>query len=233
MTLSRVRLALTALVASVLLALALPVAAAQAATLSPSDEAHFRSVWSSYAVPAATQDALIAEWNAGQVWDSLSGAQPASSSTTSTATKTTRIDRYADGSITITDWQSDNPKKPGGATTQADIGGCYTVSSSQYDITRTCTVHTNVVVSDFSYNVTYYAGQGVYSHIVSKSGLSYNCYGGTCSSPYVSITRQYQTSSQPAETVGGLVYNCYGGSCTRSYFLQFDVTGTSTSALNN
>ena len=94
-------------------------------------------------------------------------------------------------------------------------------------------MHTNVVVADFGYNVYFDSVLNGYDKITSIGALSFNCYGGTCSSAKTVIVRAKETASLAALAEGSLVFTCYGGTCSRRYWLDFFVRRDGFSATNN
>lgn len=219
------------------LAIAAPATAADAVRttvpVSASDIAHFRSVWTQYGVPITTQDALISKLRNGGIWDALTTtASPVSTTVVTSGGVREAISRFADGSIKVVG--QDTMPNPGQISPMADIYGCKIVSSGPSYINRSCTVHTNVVVADFAYGVTFRQVQNHYDNIVSRStNLTFNCYSGTCSGDYVKTIRTTETASLPASVQGGLVFTCYGGTCSRSYFLVFELRNDKYTAWNN
>lgn len=218
------------------LGVAAPAGAADSTTstvpVSASDIAHFRSVWNQYGVPRATQEALITKLRNGGVWDSLTMAAPVGTTVVTGGGIRETVSRFADGSIKVVG--QDTMPTPGEISPMADIYGCTIVSSGPSYINRSCTVHTNVVVADFAYGVTFRQVQNHYDNIVSKSAkLTFNCYTGTCSGDYVKVLRTTETASLPASVQGGLVFTCYGGTCSRSYFLVFELKNDQYTAWNN
>jgi hypothetical protein len=199
--------------------------------LSSTDLAHFREVWNRYSVPSQQQTALIAKFRSGGTWDSLTNAAPVSISTQTGGGVQETISRFPDGSIKVV--QQETMPVPGQITPMADIYGCQVLSSGPGYINRSCAVHTNVVVADFGYGVTFKQAQNNYDSIISKSALTFNCYGGTCNSPTVKILRTKETATLPASVEGGLVFNCYNGTCSRKYFLVFELRKDKYTAWNN
>lgn len=206
---------------------------ASAATLSSTDEAHFREVWSQYGVDGDIQDDLIDKFEATGEWDSLKGAPPVSTREVKSAGKVETVSTFADGSISVAGQQTSVATAPGGVHITASIDQCKTIKSSQYDYTRECRVWTNVVVATFAYNVTYYQVQGGNSKIIGKSGLTSSCNGGTCTNQKVVTLRATQSGSNAAQVQGSLTFNAYAGVASRDFWLLFSAKGSSTSASNN
>lgn len=195
---------------------------------------HFREVWDAYGVSQSVQDDLLAAYFSGIPWDSLTGTDPVSETEVVSVGEISTVRTFSDGSIEVVSQQTLNPMpSPGMVSPMADIYGCITISSSQYDNTTQCTVHTNVVVADFAYEVTFYRIQSGYGHIVSVGPISAFCYVGTCSNYFSTITRTYETATLPAKAQGGLHYICYLNTCSRDYVLEFNLKDNAYTALNN
>ncbi|WP_420367037.1 hypothetical protein [Curtobacterium sp. L1-20] len=193
-----------------------------------------RQTWDTYGVSAATQDKLLGELEAGQLWDSVSGAQPVQSSTSTAKSVQTTVDTFADGSIKVTQLQKPAPvtTTPGGVHINASIGGCKTLSSSHYDATIQCTVSTNVVLASAAYLVTYHQVQGGNSSITNHSTITTECFAGSCTDKRVVVGRKTQSGSNSAYITGFWTWD--GGSKgSKDFWLEFDVKGSSTKASNN
>lgn len=151
--------AITALFAAGALSLAtVPAASASSAqeaetgdlvnAMSSSEETELRSFFNSYGVDEPTQSELIESFEEGEPWDSLSGEEPVDVSTITENSVTTKIETFADGSITVssTDTPSaaDETSDPGEPSmAPRSVSNCQLVSSSNYHANYT-NCHANV-----------------------------------------------------------------------------------------
>lgn len=117
-------------------------------TMTSSEETELRSFFNSYGVDESTQGDLIDSFEEGEPWDSLSGENPIDVSTVTENSVTTKIETFADGSITVS--STDTPGEANDTTDAEELGiaprsvsNCQLVSSSNYHANYT-NCHANV-----------------------------------------------------------------------------------------
>lgn len=217
-------------------AFSLPLTAVAQTSLSfaapvDSAEAHFTSVWNAYGVPSSTQASLLHDWEATHSWDSLEGGAPVSTRAVDTRDGASRVSTFADGSITVESLEDSEAST--GPDSRADLRNCRDTGASAYAFTRTCVVHTNVVVADFQFTVQFYAVKGGNTTINSVSHLTDSCYGGSCSNQSARIVKKVQSGTTAAKAQGSLEYNVFGGVGSQTFDLNFSVKNGTTSVSNN
>ena len=203
--------------------------------VSPTDQAKLHAYWNKYGLSAATQNALLAKIESGQVLDSNNGSSPVGQSTTTSGDTTTTIDTFADGSIAVIGVGPVAPTTTGGV--HADSVGsasCHVTSSSGPTTYYACAVSGSTSTVSLAYNgYYYYNGVSDASAITSVASLQYTCFLGTCSGAYLHVTRTYDQPSLSALAEGGVVWNGYGGVGTYNEWLRFFVHNGAASAQYN
>lgn len=164
---------LRALLAAAIVTTALiaPLPSAHADTST--DLAAMTATWTQYGVPAKTQRALIAKYQAGKLWDSMTSAAPVKSKKTVSGTDQVVVNTFADGSITIITVSSapDPSSGTGGVTPQASISSCsYSGGSYWYSYTG-CKTEANWVIYGLSFRFSY-SGSYSTSSITNYYGAS-------------------------------------------------------------
>lgn len=172
---------------------------ATAPPLTSGEEQSVRAFLTQYAVPAATQDALIAEIQAGGAWDSMDpAAVPTARRTTSAGGTLQTVATFADGSVLVTDAPAPKPTRPGGIAPM-NFGQCVVVSSSSYHVTyENCFVSANNGVSRASFRAGYSKFSGAPAKIDYVEAGQVECYVCNISGVNLRITRTQATSTRPA-----------------------------------
>jgi len=201
--------------------------------ISPTDRAAMRATWDTYGVPAATQNRLLAALERGHLWDSLDGSTPTSTQTRAVPNGEETIERFADGSISVTTAAVPAPTGTGMVTPLASFGNCSTLASSQYSYTKRCNVSTNVVVATAAYSVTYTVVSGSNTTIDTYSGIATACLGGTCSNNHMVLDRKTQSGSTPASLTGWFRWTHATNIASRDFWLNFQVVGAVVTVSNN
>lgn len=203
--------------------------------VSPADQAKLHAYWDRYGISAKTQRTLLAKIESGQVLDSDNGSSPVSESTTTSGDTTTTIDTFADGSIAVIGVGPVAPAATGGVHTDSvGSASCHVTSYSGPTTYYACAVSGSTSTLSLAYNGYYwYNGVSGTSAITSVASLQYSCILGTCSSPYLHVTRTYDQPSLSALAEGGATWNGYGGIGTYNEWLRFFVHNGAASAQYN
>jgi len=172
-----------------LLALAAPSTASGATpnTLSSADQVTIEQGLSDAGVSAVDIATLMQKLANGQVWDSLTGAAPVSTKTSTSGDIVTTIQRYADGSVAVL--ETENPaqktfsgiKAVGPQPMATGTTGCVQSTSTQYQTTWVnCFSKVDLVLISmgFQYNKTLYPA-GATGKITSYSNPDFYVAGGT------------------------------------------------------
>lgn len=160
--------------------------------------AELEAALSELGVSPSSSESLVAKWEAGIAWESLTqGAEPVTSATTYAAGTATTREVFADGSVTVTVVDLPAEPAPGGVGPRA-LTGCVYASGNSYQANYVgCKVHRNsgVVNAYFLSDYTKFNGSA-------RINATYDRYvkiiGGSASDISHSVTRKNSTSTQPA-----------------------------------
>lgn len=172
------------------------VSSSAVAPLDESTQAQFRSEFERYGVPLEKQEELIANHEAGKLWDSNSGATAV---TTESNAAGETIQRFADGSIAVT--SVEQPAATQGEVTPMAVSRCRAVpGSGGYQKRVDCLVNKNTVQTNQSFEADYQVKSGAAGRILAVRNPVYWCYFPGCkmSSPDLRITRSTSSGSTPA-----------------------------------
>lgn len=190
-------------VAALMIPLSLPAAAA---TTTPRDDwAAVREFMTEYDVPADVQDTLIADFEAGERWDSLSSdSVPVATESARDDRAETVVNRYADGSVAVLETslpesrgEAELRKRSGDIGTQA-ISQCSSryVNAYQTDYVN-CWVDGNMGVTRMHFRFDYSRFNGATRmNRAYNPGYFYSV--GEPGTPNVRVTRTNSTSTLPS-----------------------------------
>lgn len=169
--------------------------------LAPSAEAHIRSELTRYGVTGSVQDDLVEKAREGILWDNMSGVAPIETSTSQSGAMQETVERYPDGSISVTSLEVPS-EAPAGQIGTMKVSQCKLTSSSSHHATWTdCLVSRNDVVARAGFRIGYtkYNGTTQAPQISGNpSGWAITYYMGTPNSVTLPRVIQRTASSTPA-----------------------------------
>jgi len=202
---------------------AAPSAQPKAIDLSAEAEAQLTDIWTQYGVASDVQQRLIEKFEAGYGLDSMSSAEPVSSTTTTSGLSIDTVNTYADGSISAFSVERPATVAKGGASTNA-VGGCSGGGTGN--------IYTNCSVTGTFGGVSlgFYAGYTLSSSGNARintwgSGTSSSIPGINVTAPAFEVIRQVQSGTTAAQvnlTTQWSYVSVGGGGTTR---LEFRVKG--------
>jgi len=177
--------------AAMLLALAAPSSASLATSnsIQGDDQVTIEQGLSNAGVSATDIATLMEKLANGEVWDSLTSADPVSSETSRSGDIVKTIQRYADGSVAVLETENPTPNTSGGTKSgmvqpmATGTTGCTQSTSSQYQTTWVnCVSKVDKIIfwMAFQYNKTLYPG-GATGKITSYSNKQYGFVGASLS----------------------------------------------------
>lgn len=180
----RLRTVWTAVLAGTLLAGSMHVGHAPADSgglgLEESQVSELREFFDEASIPDDKRESLLQKLDQGEIWDSFSEVEPVNSDSVVIGGQLKTIDRYPDGSATIT--VIDLPDPASGGVGPAGISGCVLVSGSAYHANYEgchAVVNRGVVEMGFYYNTA--TNPGVLGRITSYYGNHHYIIGGALS----------------------------------------------------
>lgn len=222
---------ITALVASFALAL-LTSAPASAATLpidaEPPIAVELRAFLTDHGVDSGTQEDLIEEYLAGEIWDSASSDSiPTSTEMYMEGSYHYTVNRYPDGSVNVLRVEQPIERTTGsedGVVTPRAISGCSVVNSGTSSHRNGCKVDFwwGAVAMSFYASFTYVTPG--YDRIKEVWGAGWSI-GGACGTNqnYFGIQKMYENSSGPARARLEVQAQMCGIPYSTTFFLQLTV----------
>ncbi|MGK3708875.1 hypothetical protein [Arthrobacter sp. IK3] len=154
-----------------------------------------RTFLAEYGVDQPTIDALIASFEAGQTWDSLSGAEPVSTEAISEAGADKTVARYADGSVAVTSIQK--PAAVQGGVAPQGVSDCKYARIGAEEHYDDCLVDFWAGLIYMGFRADYIARDNTTDSITAAYSPDYIMGGAT------SADETYFGVSRPDETVSG------------------------------
>jgi hypothetical protein len=178
---------------------------------------------STYGVPAETQELLFDKLDAGEQWDSLSGADPVSTRSISTSSAVENVDVYPDGSVSVTAVDT--------AQVGRTVSGCVTSGAGTVNRTLSnCTVRASAGLVTMAFYADYRYSYNSLSNITVKSAAisrahspSATVLGGTFSGLSVGVTRATAGTNLPATARASMTGTVIGQFASRTCWLQLNV----------
>lgn len=199
-----------ALLGSILLvgSFAAPATAHEGPELPTEFVAHVTSVWTEHGVSPATQGALLEKLAAGEVLDANLGAAPISSTSHTGDDYITKVNTFADGSISVITTERPTAATTPGGVSPMGIAGCY-VSGLTFTDCTTSGWYTGVSLGHL---VSYRLHQGNYAYFISWGSAFRQCAPGlSCSDPVINMVKQYQAGSSDSAWMNVSVSYSYVG----------------------
>ncbi|MEV8214636.1 hypothetical protein [Leifsonia sp. NPDC077715] len=193
------------------------------------DWSQLQVYWTQHGVSAATQEALLAGIERGELPDSFTGATPVSESTIETPTSIEKVSTYADGSVSSAGVNAHRVPSQA-AVAPRGIINCTVSSGSGYRTFSNCRVEgTNGNVSVW-FTATYTLVQGAGDYISNKTAAAASSAPGTSTSiPYWNVVRLNEIAGTRAQVTATTTWNYGVGSSTYSTSLFVGADSASTS----
>ena len=156
-----------------------------------------RAFLAEYGVDAATADELIRKFEAGEKWDSLSGAKPVTTETSMVGSSERTVARFADGSLSVSSIQMPSATTPSGADSIQDVSECsyaYVDGVEYYD---NCLVDFFVFPIKMGFRADFVARDNAMDSITSVYAPDYFIGGAS------SVDQTEFAVTRPDETVSG------------------------------
>jgi hypothetical protein len=206
-------------------------AAAQVATptaqtvISPSGEQHIRDFWTRYSVPSAAQDELLKRLAAGEQIDSTrTDTTPASTEVFEAEGMRQTIERFADGSVSVT---SMSLPSSSGAIGVFSVGNCKdSESGSGYVNFYDCQASSENGVVTLGFYISYTITSR-YDQIIEVGSPYRHCSLGTCDTPKLAIKKKSETSTGSAWAAITTIHTNMNGNGSTKYEMRALVGGNS------
>lgn len=156
-----------------------------------------------YGVPLDKQEALLVKFQSGATLDSFAKNKvPVSSETTTTNTKTVKIDRFADNSwkaVTQTPDRATTPSAPVNQPPAYGVDNCTVISGGRSVTYQNCTVSAAWLGITIAFVATAYVNyDSYYDGIGDLRGTTQKCWVVSCSTPSYTYQKLNEDSSGPA-----------------------------------
>lgn len=148
--------------------------------LTTDEEAQLRSFFNEYDVALEDQDSLLASYESGDPWLSMTaGAEPVEVRTQEHAGMRNTVSTYADGSVTVSGTSVPQGLKRSGGVTPLSVTGCSTSGTTRVVTYSNCLakVDNGLVMMSFRFTWRLYIGSSASITSYSPSSAQHRCIG--------------------------------------------------------
>lgn len=188
---------------------------------SSANTAELQANMGSMGIDAETQDSLIADLEAGKMWDSLSGVEPVSKTSFEEAGFSQERRVYPDGSIGISEREIPVQAGDGVSTRAYGVSGCTAAGVAGETQYRGCLVKEMSGLITAEFEVSYLTGASR-AYIMSTGDSRVSVYFGNYSNKAVTITQAEALIGVPASAQ--LSFQFQAGAVNSTGYVYFRVT---------
>lgn len=190
-------------------------------TSSSDDTRELRSNLTAMGIDGETQESLIAELEAGNLWDSMNGAAAVSTSTVEENGFTQERRVYADGSVGISEVEIPVEASEPGAVSARGVTGCTAAGVAGETQFRGCLAKESTGLISAEFELDYLVGAG--RALIMRTGDSrVTVFFGNYSEKSVSIPQPNALIGVPAKAQ--LSFHFQAGTVNSDGFLYFSLT---------